>query len=51
MNDNKTALLSGVEPATVGSSVLEEVAARSSELFVPDFRVYADRGSDCVEWD
>ena len=23
----------------------------SEELFEPDFEVYADRGSNCVDWD
>lgn len=29
----------------------DEIAFRSSELFEPDFHVYADRGNNCLKWD
>lgn len=38
-------------PQQLGESVIESLAQRSISLFKPDFSVYADRGSNCVDWE
>ena len=54
----KPAQVANMESSVLEISAIEkkidvgsEVAVRSVQLFEPDFKVYADRGSNCLKWD